>query len=338
MPRDTSHDPPLGPRRASGSGLLGQIPFVGGLLGGSLSGNDERAGMAAVGAGQVGDYFRTGLDEADFAREGGLRRIGGGYNQARDALGQGYTQGREAATGLFGQSQDLYNGAANEMRGAYGQGQGALAGGAAQAQGILNPYINQDLAARGAYQQRLMGGLAGGDDPYWNRLAGQRNDSIEASLAKQGMLGSSAGGQALADSGAQLQNMREQQFFDRAQGLFNSGAASQAAGLAQGYGQASAGLYGQQATGLGGIGQAAAGARQEQGQYLGNFGARQGEGTAGLFAGEANQAANAWEGYGNRATGLAGHGMGATAGLWGTAASGQKGLLDQVNLGYRVGG
>lgn len=292
---------------ARASGLTHGLEAIGGGFG-NARGALEAAGRAAFGypggggmpvGGGGGMAVGTGM-------EGG----GGGGYQPGGSLGAGY----EEAQGALGQGR-------RDMLGAYAGGQEAIAGGlrgglgmlgagAAGAQAQLNPYINQDLAARGAYQQRLMGGLAGGDDPYWNRLAGQRTDSIEASLAKQGMLGSSAGGQALADSGAQLQNMREQQFFDRAQGLFNAGAAQQAAGLSQQAGMAgsdiygragqqSAGLFGQQAEGLGGLGRTSAGLFQERGRDIANAQLGLGQALAGTYTGEAGATTGLWGNYGS---------------------------------------
>lgn len=254
------------------------------------------------------------------ARQRGLGAIAGGFAGGRRETLAGRDAARGALYGSYGEAQNALGQGRSDMMAGYGQGQGAIgaglqgglgsiAGGNAAAQGMLNPYIQQDQAARGQYQQRLMGGLAGGDDPYWNRLSGQRTDNIEASLAKQGMLGSSAGGQALADSGAQLQGQREQQFFDRAQGLFNN-SAGQAAGFSQQAGmagadlygragQASAGLYGQQAEGMAGMGRAGAGLFQDRGRDVasaeGDFSSR----LAGMETGLGGAQADLWGAYGS---------------------------------------
>jgi hypothetical protein len=354
--------------------------FVGDTIGGitgSSAARDAKIAAYGQGIGAIRGLQEEGARGLEEGLRGGLGAIGRGYGQAGSALGQGYGQGRRDATSAFGQSSEAYGRGQGmlgqgrqDLLGAYGQGQGALFGGLqgglgqlgagrAAAQGYLDPQIQSDLAARGAYGQRLMGGLGGADDPYWNRLGAQRTAGIETSLAKQGLLGSSAGAQAVADSGAQLQNQREQQFFERASGLFNAGAGQQAAGLAQQAGmagadlygragQASAGLYGQQGEGLAGMGRAGAGLFQDQarglqgqGEFWGNMGARQGEQQAGILTGGADRSAVLFGDYGRGLAGNAGNAMGSIGSMYGGQAQAQGGgwLNDTLSGGLgTIGG
>lgn len=318
---------------------------------GGASGADAARGKGLL------DYDR-GINAIQGNATSGALQLAGANAQAQGALGQGYGQARNdlARWGVhgmgqvgqgYGNAQGALAGARGDMLGAYGQGQGAigagLAGGLGQiaagnqaAQQMLSPHIQQDAAARDQYAQRLMSGLSGGDDPYWNRLARQRTDAMEASLAKQGLLGSTVGAQSVADSGAQLQQVREQQFFERAQGLFNAGAAQQAAGLANqaglagagmygDAGRASAGMYGDQAQAMGMLGRGSADLYARGGETMGSMGADLGRGLAGLGTGLADRASDAWQNYGRGMAGTYSSAGQSIGGMYGNRAGAHGG-------------
>lgn len=281
----------------------------------------------------AGNQFATW----DTARNDALGRIDQGFGQAANDFRDYSGRGKQEAQTRFAGGDQALDRARQDMLGGYGQAQGAigaglagglgslgyglsgglgaLGAGAAGAQGLLAGQIASDAAARQGYADRLMGTLGGASDPYWNRQWSQRQDSLEGALAKQGMIGSSAGSQALSDASAQLQMGREQEFFNRAQGLFNAGAAQQAAGLSQqagmagadlyrGYGagaagmygdagRASAGAYGDQARGLGGLGTSIADYNAGAGRWLGEFGQNTGRGLADIGSRQAEVGAGA---------------------------------------------
>ena len=339
-------------------GLLG---WVGEGLFGSESARDDADRRYREGIENNNTLFGQAVGQSIQDFENGRNALTSGGRDARNALSNWGAESRGAINAGYDAAGNALAGGRSDFMGAFGQGQGALqgglqgglgaiAGGNAAAQGYLNPQIQQDMAARGAYADRLMGGLGGGDDPYWNRLSGQRTDSIEASLAKQGMLGSTAGGQALADSGAQLQNMREQQFFDRAQGLFNANAASQAAGLQQQAGlagaglwgetgRASAGLFGDQGRGAADLGRFGAELGARRGESLGGAARWMGEGLSGSFANQGRETAGLFGDQGRTNAGLAGGRIAANTSLWGPRAQNEgRTLLDAFNFNVGVGG
>jgi hypothetical protein len=343
------------------------VGFVSGR--GSDSSNFDPTGAAAAraaqrdtyreGIGAIGDYYGLGQQGIAGPMGWGQNALSTGYASARDAFGSGMDQARQDMLGGYGAAQAALGGAGQALSQQYGQGQAALGAGLEGGLGqlgmgygmgrqTLDPYIGSDLAARGAYQNQLLGTLTG-DNPYWDRMRAQGTEAMNRNLEAQGLLGSSAAARAGADLEAQIQLGREQEFFGRAQGLFNPAAAQQAAGMGMqtgmagagmfgDVGRASAGMYGQLGQGLAGIGGTSAGMYGQQAQGLGQLGAQGAGGFAGLWADEAGRRSGLYGQEAGLGAGLAGAGMGSIGQMYGGLANSYgRGWMADLPLNFVVG-
>jgi len=301
----------------------------------------QAANQVAGGPGAIPNHLAGARDRAGGA-------IAGGALAGMGLMGQGYQGAGRALTGGFVGGMGALSEGRDAARGAFGQAAGAIGGGLQGAGGVLAPYIGQDMAARGAYAQALMGD----DSAFWQRQSDQRASNINQRLANQGLLGSSGGRNALIESDTQLQQAREQAFYDRARALFNPGAAGQLAGMYGAGGNALAGVYGNQAGMEAGMGRFGAGQWGQFGQGLAGINERGGVNMGNVAVGAGRDLGSNEQWWGNALVGMSEaeanranqramqeSGQGHDWGMWGAnTAAGAVGLGAGLLFGGGGGG